>query len=68
MCTSSVLQFLLPCPRKQESKNDITKLKVASHSEMPNFGSDVHGFTDNRTTQKYATLKTKMKQIQLHLP
>jgi hypothetical protein len=33
------------------------------------FGSDVDGFTDNKTTQKYATLKAKMKQIQqLHLP
>ena len=38
---------------------DITKLKAASHSEMPNFGSRVDGCTLNKTTQQICNSQNK---------
>jgi len=38
---------------------DTTKLKAASHSEMPNFGSDVDGFTVNKTNQEICNSHNK---------
>ena len=69
-----MLEFLLPRPMKQESTEmrkwkDITTLKAASHSEMPNFGSDVDGFTVNKTTQDICNSQNNNKKIwQLWLP
>jgi len=35
------------------------KLKAGSHSKMPNFGSDVNWFTDNKTTQQIRKFQNK---------
>ena len=35
------------------------KAKAGSHSKMPNFGSDVDRFTDNKTTQQIRKFQNK---------
>jgi hypothetical protein len=61
ICTSSVLRFLLPHQIKQESKRILKKLKAASHSEMLNLGSDVDGFSQQKTTQEICNKQNKKK-------
>jgi len=34
---------------ERKNEEDITKLKAATHSKLPNFGSDVDGFSQQNT-------------------
>jgi hypothetical protein len=44
---------------KTRKLKDIKKPKAASHFEMPNFGSDVDGFTVNKSTQEICSSQNK---------